>query len=63
MDERIDGFFNDDGTPINPHIVPKPSLCVSCRHDDDPNKEQLCALNRLDQQLEATFRCDAYEKK
>ena len=63
MSEKIHGFFNDDGTPMNPNIVPKPSLCVSCRHDDDPKQENLCALNRIDQQGEEDFKCDAYEKK
>jgi len=63
MDEEIHGFFNDDGTPINPNLVTKPSLCVSCRNDDDPQQEKLCMLNRIDQQGEAEFRCGAYEKK
>lgn len=63
MDEGTHGFFNDDGTPINPNIVPKPSLCVSCRHDDDPKQEILCTLNRIDQQGEEDFKCYAYVKK
>jgi len=63
MDEEIHGLFNDDGTPINPNLVTKPSLCVSCRNDDDPQQEKLCMLNRIDQQGEEEFRCAAYEKK
>lgn len=63
MNEKIHGFFYDDGTPMKSDIMPKPSLCVSCRHDDDPKQEKLCTLNRMDQQDEADFRCSAYEKK
>lgn len=53
-------FYNDDGTEINPDLVPKPSLCVSCKHDDDPKEEVLCILTRADQQDEAEFQCFAY---
>ena len=63
MDEKIDGFFNDDGTPVNPNIVPKPSLCVSCQYDDDPEQEILCMLNRMDQQGREDFKCFAYRQK
>jgi len=63
MDGKNQGFFNDDGTLINPNILPKPSLCVSCRHDDDPEQEKLCVLNRIDQAGKESFRCDAYERK
>jgi len=63
MDEKNEGFFNDDGTPINPNILPKPSLCISCRHDGDPGQEKLCILNRIDQTGKEGFRCDAYERK
>lgn len=61
--EEINGFFNDDGTPINPALVPKPSLCVTCRLDNDPNEEICCTLTRADQQGEVEFRCEAYKKK
>ena len=57
------GFYDDDGTKINPELIPKPSLCVMCRKDDDPDEEILCILNRFDQQGEKEFRCDAYEPK
>ncbi|MCX6354112.1 MAG: hypothetical protein NTZ78_04305 [Candidatus Aureabacteria bacterium] len=63
MDKEIYGFFNDDGTPINPNLVTKPSLCVSCRNDDDPQQEKLCMLTLMDHQGEEEFRCAAYEKK
>ncbi|MBN1480602.1 hypothetical protein JXA70_10050 [candidate division KSB1 bacterium] len=54
-------FYDDDGTEINPDLVPKPSLCVMCKHDDDPEKYMFCILNRFDQQGEDQFYCDAYE--
>jgi hypothetical protein len=56
------GFFRDDGTPVNPSLMPKPGLCVSCRHNNDPSQEIPCTLNRMDQQGVDDFRCDAYEK-
>lgn len=54
-------FFRDDGTEINPDLIPKPSLCVSCKKDNDPDEETLCILTRADQQDEAKFICEAYE--
>ncbi len=57
------GFFNDDGTRINPDLIPKPSLCVTCRKDGDPREEILCILNRAGQQGEPEFRCGAYVSK
>ena len=61
--KKIHGFFNDDGTPMNPDLVSKPSLCVMCKNDNDPSQETLCMLNRMDQQGESDFRCDAYQPK
>jgi len=63
MDDKIHGFFNDDETPVNSNIVPKPSLCVSCMHDDDPEQETLCILNRIDQQNAKDFKCFAYKNR
>ena len=62
MDEKLYGFFKDDDTPVNPDLMPKPSLCATCKHDSDPEQETLCALNRIDQQGTADFKCEAYEK-
>jgi len=56
-------YFDDDGTEMNPDLLSKPSLCVSCTKDDDPKEEMLCNLNRLDQQDEADFKCGAYGQK
>ena len=63
MDEKLFGFFNDDGSEINPDLIVKPSLCVSCKKDGDPSEEVLCILNRADQQGEDEFRCYGYEVK
>lgn len=57
------GFFRDDGTVINPNLIKKPSLCVSCRKDDDPQEEILCTLTRADQQGEEEFQCEASEPR
>jgi hypothetical protein len=57
------GFYKDDGTPVNPDLIPKPGLCLTCKHEDDPKQEIPCTLNRMDQQGEDDFICDAYEKR
>ena len=56
-------FFRDDGTEIKPDLIAKPSLCVSCRKDRDPNEEILCTLTRTDQQGEDPFECFAHEPR
>ena len=64
MDENISGIFDDDGNRINPDLIPKPSLCVSCKKDGLPGEEEiLCALTRADQQGEQEFQGYAYESK
>ena len=63
MEQPKSGFFWDDGTEINPGLIAKPSLCVLCRKDDDPDEEILCTLTRADQQGEAEFECFAFEPK
>ncbi len=56
----MEGYFNDDGTPFNPHLMPKPSLCSTCKNDDDLKQEVLCHLNRNDQD-EDIFMCFSYK--
>ena len=57
-------FFDDDGTEINPDLIPKPDLCVSCAKDNVPGKEEmLCTLTRADQQGEDEFYCEAYQAR
>ena len=57
-------FYNDDGTEVNSDLIPKPSLCISCKKDGLPgNEEILCNLNRMDQLGEDEFICGAYEPR
>ncbi|MBN2012037.1 hypothetical protein JW960_22100 [candidate division KSB1 bacterium] len=63
MDDEIDGFYLDDGTKINPNLVPKPGLCVTCANDDDAIEPELCILTRIDQMEDNDFKCYAYEPK
>ena len=58
-------YVDDEGNELDPSLIPKPSLCLTCAKDDsgDPEEEVLCNLNRLDQQDEPEFKCDAYQPK
>jgi len=57
-------YFDDDGTEINPDLIPKPDLCIICKKDGQSGEEDiLCNLTRADQQGQGEFRCDAYEPK
>jgi len=55
-------YFNDDGTEIKPDEIKKPSLCVICQKDLDPDEEILCNLTRINQRNEDEFICEAFEK-
>ncbi len=59
----ISGYFNDDGTEVNPDLVPKPGRCLACKKDDAGEEETLCTLTRNDQKGGKTFECGAYEPK
>jgi len=61
MDE-LNGYFDDDGNPLDPDLISKPGLCLICKKDLDPNEEILCNLNRLDQRNQDKFVCYAFEK-
>jgi hypothetical protein len=64
MSDEIDGFYDDDGNEINPELIPKPGLCITCKKDEALGKEEiLCILTRNDQKGEKDFECDAYEPK
>lgn len=60
---EIAGFFDDDGNEINTDLIKKPSLCLTCVHDNDPNEEILCNMTRYDQRNDKEFICFAYRKK
>jgi hypothetical protein len=54
-------FYDDNGTEIDPIEIMKPSLCVICKKDSDPDQEILCTLTRIDQRYEEDFVCEAFE--
>jgi len=58
-------YFDDDGTELNPDLIPKPHLCVGCRKDEweDQEEQVLCNLTRLDQSDEKDFVCHAFIPK
>ena len=56
-------YYDDDGNELFPDLIPKPSLCITCIKDDDPNELILCNLNRLDQVDEKEFKCYSYQPK
>ena len=60
MMEEMEGYFNDDGTPFNPNLISTPSLCATCKKNDNPKYEIPCNLTRADQD-EDIFICFAYE--
>ena len=53
-------YFHDDGTEFNPNLIPKPSLCATCKKNDNSKHEIACNLTRADQD-EDIFMCFAYE--
>jgi hypothetical protein len=59
--DNISGIYNDDGVKINPALIVKPSLCVTCKKDDLLEEEPICLLTRNDQAAEKEFKCYAYE--
>lgn len=59
---KIAGFFDDDGYEINIDLIKKPSLCLTCINDNDPNEELLCNMTRYDQKVDTDFKCFAYKK-
>jgi hypothetical protein len=58
-------YVDDDGNELNPDLIAKPALCVSCAKDGngDPEEEVLCNLTRLDQDGDSEFQCFGYEPK
>ena len=57
------GFFRDNGTKIDPDLIIKPGLCMSCRRDNDPDEKVLCILTQADQEDEPEFRCAGFWPK
>jgi len=63
MTDSTPKYYDDNGTEFNPNLLPKPSLCTTCKKDNDPKEEILCNLIRAGQQDEEEFQCDAYKPK
>ncbi len=61
---KIAGIFDDDGYEINPDMIKKPSLCLTCLKNYEPGPEDdiLCNLSRFDQNGSDSFICHAYKK-
>lgn len=60
---EINGYFDDDGYEINMDLVPKPDLCITCVHEDDPNTEIICNLTRCDDYGNGPFICHDYRNR
>jgi hypothetical protein len=60
---KIAGFFDDEGYEIVSHSIKKPSLCLICKNNDDPDEDMLCNMTRHDQKDEPEFKCFAFRKK
>jgi len=59
---KVAGFFDDIGYEINSELINKPSLCITCINDNDPDQEILCNLTRYDQSDAEGFKCQIYKK-
>ena len=59
---KIAGVFDDDGYEINTELIKKPSICLTCINDNNPNEEMLCSMSRYDQKDDDEFKCFAYKK-
>lgn len=54
-------YFHDDGTEINPDLIPMPDLCLVCRKKNIPEEEIPCTLNRIGLKAGEEFECFAFE--
>lgn len=62
--DDFSGYYDDEGNKLNPDLVPKPSLCLLCINDENPQEKVYCTLTRLDQVNELSdFICAAYQQK
>ena len=64
---NMQGYFNDDGQPVDMKAIEMPELCRKCRKYGAKDEEIICNLNRFDQQgeteIEHDFICGAFESK
>lgn len=50
-------YFDDDGSELNPILIPKPPRCVACQKDGFESELVVCNLTRLNQRDMAEFVC------
>ena len=55
--------YPDDDYEIDSAMIKKPSLCLTCLKNDNPDEEILCHMTRYDQRDENDFICFAYLKQ
>jgi len=58
----MSSFYDDNGLEIDPNEIKKPSLCVICQKDNNPDEEIVCTLTRIDQKDEEGFVCYSFKK-
>ncbi len=64
MNDPTPKYCDDEGNEINPDLILKPDLCITCKKDRPSGEEEiLCNLTRADQQGESEFCCEAYERE
>jgi hypothetical protein len=56
-------YFDDDGTEVNPDLIPKPALCIMCKKNLEPGFEDdiLCNLTRMDERNNKEFICYSFK--
>lgn len=64
MDGQEGKYLEDDGNEINPDLISKPGLCITCKKNELSGEDEiLCNLTRAEQQGRDDFICEAYEPK
>lgn len=60
----LNGFYNDDGTRVDPGSVPIPGLCIICKkyQKDNGDENIFCNIYRINQRDSDNFECEAFEK-
>jgi len=47
MDGILPGFYDDNGTKINPEFISKPGLCIPCKKEDAGGKAEVLCIRRI----------------
>jgi len=59
MYENKPKYFDDEGTEINPDLIPKPDLCITCNKDKQSGSEWGCATGAQQILTQHMARCHA----